>query len=207
MSFGKDYRLVGEATVTGEKYRAGTTFWSALAHTDIVGRIKQMVEHYAVIGDLIDKPLVYDRKELIEWLTSRASNCLHDYPYFIPGDKLVKPGEVYSPSVHPNKTDHTRFKSEFYSKMKEIGLGWKEFQLYYRMYLNRYYLRPPEPSEQDWVEKEGGYICFKYDGQDRTDQLFGQCISPELFVKILDEIAANRRRLCELPVAVPDTRP
>ncbi len=204
MSFGKDYRLIGEATVTGEKYRARTEFWSALAHTDIIGRIKRMVEHYAIIGDLIDEPLVYDGKELVEWLTSRASNCLKDYPYYVSGEG---PGETFDPTKHKPTTDHKRFKAEFFAKMQEIGLGWREFQLYYRMYLNKYYLRPPEPSEQDWLEKEDGHIYVKYDGLEHTDQLFGQCISPELFVKILEEIAANRRRLRELPVAVPDTRP
>lgn len=203
MSFGKDYRLVGEATVTGEKYRAGTAFWSALAHTDIVGRIKQMVEHYAIIGDLIDKPLVYDGKELIEWLTSRASNCLKDYPYYVSGEG---PGETFDPIKHKPTTDHKRFKAEFFAKMLEIGLGWREFQLYYRMYLNRFYLRMPEANEKDWVEKSG-IIYMKYDGQDYTDCLFGECIRPELFVQILDQIAANRRRLRELPVAVLDTRP
>jgi len=204
MSFGKDYRLVGEATVTGEKYRAGTMFWSALAHTDIVGRIKRMVEHYSVIGEYIGKSLVYDRTELVAWLTARASNCLADYPYYLSG---AGPGEEWDVNKHKTTRDYSRFKSEFFAKMQEVGLGWREFQLYYREYINRFYRREPDPSEQDWIETTSGTIHLKFDGEDRTDRLFQECISPERFVDILDEIAANRRRLHELPVAVLDTRP
>jgi len=196
MSFGKDYRLVGEATVTGEKYRAGTTFWSSLAHTDIVGRIKRMVEHYAIVGEYIDKPLTYDRDELIAWLTSRVSNCLECYPYYVPGEE----GEEFDLRKRKTTKDPLRFMHEFFAKMKELGLGWREFQLYYAGGINRYFLRNPESNEQDWDEK--AILRYgKFDGQDRPDNLFGSCITPERFVDILDEIGANRRRLHELPVA------
>lgn len=187
MAFGKDYRLVGEATVTGEKYRAGTAFWSALAHTDIVGRIKLMVEHYAVVGDRIDKPLIYDRDEMIKWLSDRTGNCLKCYPYYVSGELTGK-----------STTDHKRFKSEFFAKMSEIGLGWREFQLYFHSDLNRFFRRNPEPDEQDWVETTR---FMKFDGQDRTDELFIECIEPKNFVDVLDEISANRRQLHGLPVA------
>ena len=187
--------------MTGEKYRARTEFWSALAHTDIIGRIKRMVEHYAIVGDFIDKPLVYNRAELIAWLTERTANCLACYPYFVSGETLVKPGEVYSPSTHHNLTDHPKFTLEFFAKMKEIGLGWKEFTLYYRMWLERYYVEHPDEVADDWSKEK----IFRW--QPHPENIFNECIQPEVFVNILDEIAANRRRLRDLPAAVLDPRP
>lgn len=184
MSFGKDYRLIGEATVTGEKHRASRAFWSALAHTDIIGRIKDMVEHYAIIGEYIDKPLVYDRDELIEWLTARSSNCLMCYPYWV--------SEEGQTSV---TKDHPRFMSEFFVKMKEIGLSWKEFQTYYGWCIDQYFLRQPDSPTCEWDEKE----ILKW--HPRPETLFTNCLSPENFVGVFDEIAKNRKRLHELPAA------
>jgi hypothetical protein len=182
MSFGKDYRLVGEATVTGEKFGAGTTFWSSLVHTDIIGRIRLMVEHYAIVGKYIGQPLVYDREELIAWLTDRSSNCLKCYPYYVDDEKMLI-------------TDQPRFISEFFSKMKEIGLGWMEFRLYYGRLIDKYFQRNTKSLESDWDEKE----IFR--SEPRPGALFDDCITPQRFVDVLDEIVANRRRIHELPVA------
>lgn len=192
MSFGKDYRLVGEVTVTGEKYRAGTPFWSSLAHTNIICRIKRMVEHYAVIGEYAGKPLIYDCNKIIRWLTVRTNNCLKCYPYYV---SEVGSGEEFDPCKHTPTTDQLRFMSEFFAKMKEIGLGWKEFQLYYGDYIDKYFLRNSESSARDWDEKE----IFRW--QPRAQGLFINCINPKDFVDILNEIAANRRRLHDLPAA------
>jgi hypothetical protein len=199
MSFGKDYRLVGEATVTGEKYRAGKDFWSTLAHTDIIGRIRLMVEHYAIVGEHIDKPLVYDRVELIAWLASRTSNCLACYNYYLPPED----GWEYDTRKRQPAKDPRRFTLEFISKMKEVGLSWKEFQLYY--------------SLSDWARSGGSAATVVHsDGSRSSDfwpteenihpdarekALFSEsaCITPERFVAILDEIATNRQRLAGLP--------
>lgn len=183
--FGKDYRLIGEATITGLRYEAGEGFWSALAHTDIIGRVKMLIEHYAVVGELAHKSLVYDRNELIAWLEARSGNCLKCRPYF-------KPGEAGRSATN----DYARFNTEFFVKMRNIGLGWREFHLYYKFWVDSAFLIIPDEDIDGWSE-----VNIFGSNQPLTRSMFDVCLEPEKFVDVLNVIGENRRRIADLPTA------
>ena len=70
--FGSDARLVGEATITGLRYCADELFWTALAHTDFIGRVKLLAEHYHAMGGQIN-PVNENFTELRAWMEANLS--------------------------------------------------------------------------------------------------------------------------------------
>jgi hypothetical protein len=180
--FGSDFRVIGEAGITGLRYGAKGDFWSALAHTDIIGRLGRLIEHYGALEGNLGEPVVWDRVGLLSWLNTACENCLTCYPYGACGPE-------------PQES-HMRFGWALLNRIQDMNISWKEFLLYFGPYLN------------GWVRCWKGYPD-KYNFGLNGGRLFAQdmCIAPLRFVEILDDLVQNRIRLSELPPANKATEP